>query len=402
MKPKKIGLLLIIIFLLGSIIFENKISIVKYFDEVLVLVFLLFTIFNLLLKRIKLSLRDTFLIFTWIGLIFIGIISNVFIKIDRKIFEICLDIVSFSKLFIFIICTKYLFSYKTVDSFFDSLVKISKCLVILLFVLSIGSVFFDFGMRGQKRFGIYGFNFIFEYAHEFSVFVLCLYTVLYLKLKKRRDRILYSFLIFFVLILTLKGPSMLIPFIFLGFSSIYKYKNKLNVLIILSFLMVICIWISKFQIINYLTNENAPRYLLFKYGFITARNYFPFGSGFGTYGSSIAASAYSPLYEAYGFSSLYGMSPEDYQFLNDTYYPMIIGQFGILGALIMSFVFYSFFKTCFQCYNRKNKIISSILLCYFIIHSVGSAILTSSAGVLGLIFISLVWKYDEGKRKYEV
>lgn len=402
MKLKQAFSMLILILLTASIVLENKLPMIKYFDEILTLGFLFVTFLSLLMKKTKIPKEDVLIFLGWLAIVVIGAISNAVSKIDRRAFDIALDILSFSKIFVFIVCTKCLFTYKTVDKIFNSSVKFCKALMIIMALLAVVSIFVDFGMRGQKRFGIYGFNFIFEYAHEFTVFVLCIFTILFLKLKKQKQRTIYSLLTFFVLATTLKGPSMLIPCIFLGIGAMVKYKDKLKVLLILAILLSICVWISRYQIVTYLTNVNAPRYILFKYGFITARNHFPFGSGFGTYGSSVAASSYSPLYTSYGFTSLYGMKPDDYQFLNDTYYPMILGQFGIFGTIIMAGVFLSFFKKSLKCNDKKSKVVALSILCYFVIHSVGSAILTSSAGVLGILFLAFIWIYDKGRVQNEV
>ena len=47
---------------------------------------------------------------------------------------------------------------------------------------------------------------------------------------------------------------------------------------------------------SYYFSGNRARKVLLKYGFITARNYFPLGSGFATYGTAIAQRHYSELY----------------------------------------------------------------------------------------------------------
>lgn len=402
MKLKQIFSALVLIVLTFSIIFENKLPLIKYFDEVLTLLFFVVSFVILLFKKVKIPKEEGFIFLVWFILVFIGIISNVYSNVDRKLFDIVLDIISFSKFFVFVLCTRYLFTYEMVDKIFSSSVKVCKVLTIGMAVLGFASLFIDFGMRGQKRFGIYGFNFIFQYAHEFTVFVLCIYTILLLKLKKKNQRIFYSILIFIVLALTLKGPSLLVPCIYLGVITMVKAKNQLKAFSVLIVLLFVGFLISRYQFVTYLTNENAPRYILFKYGFITAHTYFPFGSGFGTYGSSVAASSYSPLYELYNFTSLYGMNPKDYQFLNDTYYPMIIAQFGFLGAILMAGVFIFCLKKSFSCHSKICKIASITLLCYFVIHSIGSSILTSSSGVLGLVFLAFVWIYDRGRAQNEI
>ncbi|MET0784467.1 MAG: hypothetical protein ABWY53_09050 [Leifsonia flava] len=64
-----------------------------------------------------------------------------------------------------------------------------------------------------------------------------------------------------------------------------------------------------------------------------ATAYFPFGAGFGRFGSFPAGVNYSPEYYNLGFDHVYGLGPgEKGMFLNDTQWPAIIGESGWLGA----------------------------------------------------------------------
>ncbi|MBB3676973.1 hypothetical protein [Modestobacter versicolor] len=83
----------------------------------------------------------------------------------------------------------------------------------------------------------------------------------------------------------------------------------------------------------YLTQDSA-RSLLTQGGVTVAAQYFPFGAGFGRYGSATAATDYSPLYYALGFPGRYGLGPgpDGGQFLNDTQWPAVFGEAGWIGA----------------------------------------------------------------------
>lgn len=70
--------------------------------------------------------------------------------------------------------------------------------------------------------------------------------------------------------------------------------------------------------------------------FILARRHLPLGAGFGTYGGYAAERYYSPLYDELGLSSLYGLSPESPHYLQDTYWPHLLGETGVLGAFAMA------------------------------------------------------------------
>ena len=64
-----------------------------------------------------------------------------------------------------------------------------------------------------------------------------------------------------------------------------------------------------------------------------ARDHFPLGAGFGTYGSHYSAIYYSPLYYKYGLSAIYGLSEKMYSFICDSFWPMILGQAGFFGMV---------------------------------------------------------------------
>jgi hypothetical protein len=78
--------------------------------------------------------------------------------------------------------------------------------------------------------------------------------------------------------------------------------------------------------------QDSARSLLTEGGAIVAGQYFPLGAGFGRYGSSTAASFYSPLYHELGFADRYGLGPDSGQFLNDSQWPAIYGETGWIGA----------------------------------------------------------------------
>ena len=63
------------------------------------------------------------------------------------------------------------------------------------------------------------------------------------------------------------------------------------------------------------------------------KDYFPFGSGLGTFATNAAAEYYSPLYYKYNLSDVWGLSPEFNVFMADTYYPTL-AEYGIAGVFL--------------------------------------------------------------------
>ena len=63
---------------------------------------------------------------------------------------------------------------------------------------------------------------------------------------------------------------------------------------------------------------------------IMFKDYIPFGSGLGSFGTAAAAKEYSPLYYDYKLDTVWGLTPENPMFLADAFYPTL-AEFGIVG-----------------------------------------------------------------------
>lgn len=63
---------------------------------------------------------------------------------------------------------------------------------------------------------------------------------------------------------------------------------------------------------------------------IMFRDYIPFGSGLGSFGTAAAAKEYSPLYYKYQLNDIWGLTPENPMFLADAFYPTL-AEYGIVG-----------------------------------------------------------------------
>lgn len=63
---------------------------------------------------------------------------------------------------------------------------------------------------------------------------------------------------------------------------------------------------------------------------IMFRDYIPFGSGLGSFGTAAAAKEYSPLYYEYQLDEIWGLRPENPMFLADAFYPTL-AEFGVVG-----------------------------------------------------------------------
>lgn len=79
---------------------------------------------------------------------------------------------------------------------------------------------------------------------------------------------------------------------------------------------------------------------------VVATDFFPFGTGWGTFGSSPSRDIfYSPVYVAYGINNVWGGSPTHGVFLIDTFWPKIIAEQGWIGFVVYAWLWVRCGKT---------------------------------------------------------
>lgn len=65
-----------------------------------------------------------------------------------------------------------------------------------------------------------------------------------------------------------------------------------------------------------------------------AKDYFPIGTGFGTFGSTYAKEVYSPVYVLYGLAENAELGVQSRKYLTDQFWPILFGETGILGTVL--------------------------------------------------------------------
>ena len=221
----------ILISLIISELFMEKINILRYSDEVIAIFSIIYIILKLTLTQYKKKCPTNIikLILVVIVLIIIGLISNITAKIQTNLFIIIVDIISNFKIVFISVAMYMMLNKETANDILKKLNVMSKIFIILGIIFGILSLFFNLGMRGEYRYGIYCFNFIFSQAHIYSMFLL--FALLVVAFNAKRDKIffLYWILVDIQLILTTKGTSIMTCICsFLIYIYIYIKKEKLN------------------------------------------------------------------------------------------------------------------------------------------------------------------------------
>ncbi|HWH93632.1 MAG TPA: hypothetical protein VNT03_07210 [Baekduia sp.] len=88
------------------------------------------------------------------------------------------------------------------------------------------------------------------------------------------------------------------------------------------------------QLSTYSSSQSTARAQLYRVGVRIADRHVPFGVGFGRFASAPSRDYYSPVYDDYGLSKVWGLSRDFPRFIADTSWPAVMGETGYGGLLV--------------------------------------------------------------------
>lgn len=235
----------------------------------------------------------------------------------------------------------------------SSILKIFDSLIIFLIIMSISPIIEVLSGQSTYRWVPTMFREIGAYAASLNIGVI-LSLSMYLITSRKKYLLIASFFSFGILLTILKKSIISSIIVWISF---FLIQNKsLSKLKIISFSLIFIIFayalVGNSLIDNY--NENKTylegvgssghvRIGMYVASYNIAFDYFPFGSGLGTFGSLASIiGGYSNVYINYGVSEIGSNSPEDvangHHTLLDTFWPHIIGELGIIGLILFLLV----------------------------------------------------------------
>lgn len=370
----------------------TTIDAVSYIDEFLCIICVLYTIvisFKWGIKGLDLALIAILFL-----CVVIGLFGNMKNKIMTDFMPIAVDVISLVKVFIVFVVYNQVARHDKNHYMAKYLVPFAKLMLITGTFFGIISQITDIGMTGRnRRFGLLPYYFIFENEGRYAFIVASLMLILLIAKLPRKAEVFYEILMAINIILTTKGVGYIVLACYFVLNIVWRRSMKIDIKTLI-FLIVTGISAGSFQINKYLKEDDSIRIILIKYGFETAKRYFPLGSGFATYGSEMAARYYSRLYYMYRFNKIYGLSPKRSFFLNDCYLGMIAGQFGYIGLLLFAvmavllFIPISKMKT-----TKKIKALTLALFIGIFASSIATAIIKSSIGIFVLAILGMSCGY---------
>ncbi len=341
--------LCIVIFMVQPIL-TSVVGIFQYYDEIVVLLF-----FAGYLFKGKCDRFDRLLFLGALMLICVGLVGNHLSASGQQYSAILQDIFSNCKLLLFVIAARRIgLTKKQQEKLSDYISTFVRCLFVIMFLTAVISLFINIGMTTKERYGLPSFRFLFANPAGlntyFYVYMIAFSITMFKGGHLRKNTVLYLIIGIVPWILTLRSRAIafallyVVLFVYIVFirRSGKKYRFRLYHVLIIGVALALLGWdsIDKY----FISNDRVSRYQLMHNSFVLANDYFPFGSGFGTFGAQASRDYYSEIYYRYGMSRIYGLNPEHPAFITDQYWFGILGQFGYLGLILVALMIFKIYK----------------------------------------------------------
>lgn len=383
---------LILVFLYD--VFNNLFG---FYDELMAFFSLaIITTTSLFNKKIKLFKGEVYIAILLFLIVIIGLLSNYHsFKLGYITNNIAIvgDIINFYKAFL------VYFGIRLLSNNINSekiLVKLSKYAEIAFYILIIFLIVdFIFKLFPQyTRYGIKSYQLFFTHTSRYSFAFAFIFLLLFLKYYNSKKGFLLFVLSFGLLSLRVKFFAfyfVAIIILFFG-KKLVKIPRK-TLLIVLGIFLFIMSIVFKDQLIMYFSfdaiDEGWSRGIVLYYSFIIGNDFFPFGTGFGTYSSYFSGKYYSWVYEVYGIENVYGISKIYWGFIADQFWPMVLGQFGYFGLIAFITIIYKYImlfivnlKSSMNLRQKQFMYVSLLGLLLLLIDSSSDAIFTQNRAVV--------------------
>ncbi len=348
----------IYILLLYLLIFQNFlqsfIEVFQYLDEAIALLGLFVLIYDIIRKKGKVS-RSFFIILVCLLLIFIigfyAVVTNKYQTINYALIDAFLLFKFFFVYFLSCIMTKK----NNILAFSKVIYFHLKIILIILTIFTIANYIFKIYPFGE-RYGIMVNKLFFEHPTYLAGACIALLVNFITFSDKISNK--YIILTLLILISTLRVKAIGGALAILMIAIYVNQTNKKLSIIKLSIIGILIIIIAYPQFEYYFLDiEGSARRVLTETSVEIANDNFPIGTGFGTFANFVSGENYSPVYELYGISNVQGLEEGKANFLSDTFWPMIIGQFGYLGTILyLTCLITIFIKIQKDCKIEQKKI----------------------------------------------
>ncbi len=376
-----------------------------FYDELIaffsITVIITASLFN---QKIKLYKSEIYISILLLFIAIIGISSNYHSyklgHITNKV-AIIGDFINFFKAFVAYFGIRVLSNNMDSERVLNTLSKYSKIAFYILIIFLVVDIIFKIYPQ-YTRYGIKSFQLFFTHTSRYSFAFAFIFLVLFLKYYNSKKGFLLIVLSFGLLSLRVKFFAFyFIAIIILFFGKkLMKIPRKI-LLIVLGIFMLLIAFIFKDQLVMYFSFEAIEsgwsRGIILYYSFAIGNDFFPLGTGFGTYSSYFSGKYYSWVYESYSIDNVYGISKIYWGFIADQFWPMVLGQFGYFGLTAFIIIIYKYImlfvinlKQSIDLKQKQFMYVSLLGMLLLLIDSSSDAIFTQNRAVVMFILFALL------------
>lgn len=376
---------------------ENYVSTASLIDEI-VLIYVFFLYFFKGIRKVKKSITIYFILF-----LSISIFSNMTNGLARGIVPLTIDFLTSIKAYLFFVSLMGV-DKRVYIKVKNILIRTWLFIIPTIFFIGIINPFFNVFPSFDQRVGIPSYHFMLDNPGWYANVIICLLGIYYSS--SYSAKYIYIMMLVISGYLSLRGKAVVAVSALVVLATGVRYKTKIKVNRFKGYLeqiirpkktyaftaLLILFFMGLPQALHYFGGEVTPRYLLVVTAIDIANDHFPFGAGLSTYGSPAAKIFYSPLYEEYGFSKIHGLSESNSQYLNDNFWPTIIGQSGYFGTIFYFLFFYLMLKELIKlCHHNKYKLIATYLVgISLVLSTFGASLFSSTLGMLHILTVFVI------------
>lgn len=399
--------------------FEAFVPMANYWDELATFFVLCWGAWSVW-REPKLSRREWCNWGALLLLVVIGALGNlVHPGLQESKAAILKDVIALCKFpAIFFVLQRRTVSEEKQNEIISTAAKLSRWIVLVTLVAVTVGYFVDLGFyTGEVRI-VPTFQFVFSHPTFYISSCVMIASVLIAEsIRKNRIYLLLDCLlifmaqrtkghifIVFLLLVTLVGEKWIAKLLTSVFGSETEKVKPGKILLAAACLLAMILVVGKSKIELSLSLGMAfARTALHIVGIRILVDFFPLGSGFGTFASHLSGKYYSNIYEMYGISGLNGMTREKYNFISDVFWPYIYGQFGVFGLLIyVKLILDIFFRQFRSRITNGSRIAMAAVWIYALIASTSEAYFTNGTGVQMALFLTLIIGYGDRKAAAEL
>ena len=407
---------LIFLLLIFYDVLEGFVPMANYWDELAAVVVLGWGVYSLW-KNPRMTKGERINWLLLILLVVIGALGNVFHPGLQPSMVACIkDVMALCKFpAIFFVLERMTISREKREVILPRIAKISRWILIVTLFAVVAGRFVDLGFyTGEVRI-LPTFEFVFTHPTFYiSSYVMIAAVLMAESMDKNRLFLLldcfllfmaqrtkgYIFIVFLVLFVLL-GEKRVTKILTAIFGSETEKMKPGRILLALAAVAAMILVVGKNKIEATLVyGMTVPRVALYVVGFQILMDFFPLGSGLGTFASHLSGRYYSNVYALYGIDNIWGMTRSNYNFISDIFWPYIYGQFGVFGVLIyLKLLIGIFFRQFRAGIPDASRIAMVAVWIYALIATTSEAYFTNGTGVQMALLLSVFIGY--GSRETE-